>query len=118
MSAFILFLTLLCVAGISIGQLLFKKAAAALPAHPAWSDWVFNGWLAAACVLYAGATLLWVWVLRSAPLQLAYPFMALAFLLVPLLAWIFLQEPLHVRTLAGGALILAGVAIASRAGAA
>ena len=54
-----------------------------------------------------------MWILRHAPLQLAYPFMGLAFLIVPTLAWLFLGEPLHWRTLAGGALILAGVALAS-----
>ena len=37
----------------------------------------------------------------------------LAFLIVPTLAWAFLGEPLHWRTLAGGALIMAGVALAS-----
>ena len=40
--------------------------------------------------------------------------MGLAFLIVPTLAWLFLGEPLHWRTLAGGLLILAGVALAAR----
>ena len=64
-------------------------------------------------VLYGITTLAWVWILRSAPLHLAYPFMGLAFLIVPTLAWMLLGEPLHWRTLAGGALIMAGVALAS-----
>lgn len=104
---------LLCVFSISIGQLLFKKAAAALPASLSAPALLQNGWLLAALVLYGITTLGWVWVLRHAPLHLAYPFMGLAFLIVPLLAWIFLGEPLHWRTLAGGGLIMAGVALAS-----
>lgn len=104
--------TLACVLGIAIGQLLFRKAALAM------GTWTLaallsNGWLVAAVALYGLTTLAWVWILRQAPLHLAYPFMGLAFLLVPALAWAFLGEPLHWRTLAGGALIMLGVALAS-----
>lgn len=105
--------TLVCVLGISIGQLLFKKAAAALPSPMSLTGLLQNGWLITALLLYGITTLGWIWVLRHAPLHLAYPFMGLAFLLVPTLAWLFLGEPLHWRTLAGGALIMAGVALAS-----
>ena len=107
-------ITLICVTCISIGQLLFKQAATALPANPGLMDWATNGWLIASLALYGITTLGWVWILRHAPLHLAYPFMGLAFLIVPTLAWIFLGEPLHWRTLAGGLLILAGVALAAR----
>ena len=105
--------TLLCVVCISIGQLMFKKAASTLPAQPEVMDWVLNGWLIGSLALYGLTTLGWIWILRHAPLHLAYPFMGLAFLIVPTLAWLFLGEPLHWRTLAGGALIMAGVALAS-----
>ncbi len=83
MSLLLTSLTLLCVLGISVGQLLFKKAAMLLPPQPAITDWLFNGWLIVALALYGLTTLLWIWVLRSAPLHLAYPFMGLAFLIVP-----------------------------------
>ena len=107
-------ITLISVTCISIGQLLFKQAATALPANPGLMDWATNGWLIASLALYGLTTLGWVWILRHAPLHLAYPFMGLAFLIVPTLAWLFLGEPLHWRTLAGGLLILAGVALAAR----
>ena len=106
--------TLLCVLGISVGQLLFKKAALSIADASAWQHWVFNGWLIAALLLYGLTTLLWVWVLRHAPLHLAYPFMGLAFLIVPTLGWLLLGESIGWRTLAGGALILAGVTLASQ----
>jgi len=108
-------ITLACVAGISVGQMLFRKAALALPGVALWQHWVFNGWLLAALVLYGITTLGWVWVLRHVPLHLAYPFMGLAFVFVPLLGWAFLGEPLRAPTLAGGALIMAGIGIAARA---
>lgn len=113
MNSLTIALTVLCVTGIACGQLLFKQAATALPPHPTAVDWLTNGWLIAALALYGLTTLGWVWILRHAPLHLAYPFMGLAFLIVPTLAWLFLGEPLHWRTLAGGALIMAGVALAS-----
>ena len=84
-----------------------------MPATSSWQDWAFNGWLIGSLALYGITTLAWVWILRHAPLHLAYPFMGLAFLIVPTLAWAFLGEPLHWRTLAGGTLIMAGVALAS-----
>ena len=107
-------ITLICVTCISIGQLLFKQAANALPANPGLMDWATNYWLIASLALYGVTTLGWVWILRHAPLHLAYPFMGLAFLIVPTLAWLFLGEPIGWRTLVGGALILAGVALASQ----
>jgi multidrug transporter EmrE-like cation transporter len=106
-------LTLLCVTCISIGQLLFKKAAATLPETMSLVALFTNPWLSASLALYGLTTLGWIWILRHAPLHLAYPFMGLAFLIVPTLAWIFLGEPLHWRSFAGGALIMAGVALAS-----
>lgn len=114
MNPFLATITLLCVLGISIGQLLFKKAAQSIADASTWQHWVFNGWLIAALVLYGLTTLLWVWVLRHAPLHLAYPFMGLAFLIVPTLAWLLLGEPIGWRTLTGGALIVAGVTLASQ----
>lgn len=104
-------LTLLCVFGIAAGQILFKKAAMHLPATPQLLDWLLNGWLIIALILYGVTTLLWVWVLRHAPLHIAYPFMALAFVIVPLLSYYFLGEPLHIKTFIGGALIVIGVSL-------
>ena len=109
-------ITVLCVLGISLGQLLFKKAAQSIVDATNWQQWVFNGWLIAALALYGITTLVWIWVLRHAPLHIAYPFMGLAFLIVPVLGWMMLGEALTWQTLAGGALILAGVTLASVGG--
>ena len=109
-------LTLLCVISISVGQLMFKLAANVLPPQPQLVDWLFNGWLIASLCLYALTTLGWIWILRHAPLHIAYPFMGLAFLIVPVLAVALLGEPLTWQTLAGGGLILAGVTLASFGG--
>ena len=115
MTPLITAITILCVLGISLGQILFKKAAASIADATQWQQWVFNGWLITALALYGITTLVWIWVLRHAPPHIAYPFMALAFLIVPCLGWLFLGEPIHVQTLVGGALILAGITLATHA---
>ena len=91
------------------------------PAQPGRDDappqglpWDFlNAYFFVALVVYGAATLLWVWLLKTLPLNVAYPFVGLAFLIVPLLAAFFLQEPLDWRHLAGGLLIASGVALSS-----
>ncbi|MFG0674032.1 EamA family transporter [Delftia sp. WSY_7] len=115
MTPFFTSLAVICVLGISIGQLLFKKAATAIPPTPSLFDLAFNGWLLVAFALYGVTTLAWVWVLRSAPLYLAYPIMGLAFIVVPTLAWLFLNEPMHPKTIIGGLFIAIGITITSQA---
>lgn len=109
------FMAIICVIGISFGQILFKQSANFIENATNWRDWIFNGWLMAALILYGTTTLAWVWVLRELPLHLAYPFMALAFVIVPCLSWLFLDEPVNSATFIGGALILTGVVISTRA---
>lgn len=111
MPTIIIVLTLFCVVGIAAGQILFKKAAMHLPANPQLLDWLLNGWLIVALILYGATTLLWIWVLRHAPLHLAYPFMALAFVIVPLLSYYLLGEPINTKTFIGAALIVIGVSL-------
>jgi drug/metabolite transporter (DMT)-like permease len=115
MTAFLTTITILCVIGISLGQMLFKKAALSMPEAASWQHWVFNGWLITALALYGITTLVWIWVLRHTPLHLAYPFMGLAFLIVPGLGWLFLGEPIRIHTIIGGVLILAGITITAHA---
>ena len=62
-----------------------------------------------ALLLYAGFAILWVWILSFTPLSRAYPFVALAFALTPLLGGVFFAEPLSLRLLLGILFILAGL---------
>lgn len=70
-------------------------------------------WLALA--LYGLGTLFWIIVLQTVPLSRAYPFMALAFVLVPLLAVVIFKESLSLTYVVGAALIVAGVVVIARA---
>ena len=107
-------LTLACVAAIAGGQILFKLAARAGAASAAGFPWdILNAWFIAALVVYGAATLLWVWLLKALPLSLAYPFVGLAFVIVPVLGALWLGESIDWRHIAGGMLIAAGVAVSS-----
>lgn len=113
MNATLFALTLACVAAIAGGQILFKLAARAATGAVGFPWGFLNTYFFFALVVYGAATLLWVWLLKSLPLNVAYPFVGLAFVIVPLLGAWLLNEPLDWRHLAGGALIAAGVALAS-----
>jgi len=112
-------LTLLCTLLLAAGQILFKLAAQQLKLDTGkLSDLVhsviFNPYLIIGLAIYGVATLLWIWVLKDAPLNLAYPIMALAFIIVPLLSVVIFNEPFHAKYLYGGLLIVLGVVLISR----
>lgn len=98
---------------LACGQILFKKAALACGDRPLFPGLV-NAWMLLALVLYAGATLIWVAMLRSVPLSVAYPFAALGFAIVPLAAWLLFDEQLDVRYAIGSTLIISGILMTSR----
>jgi drug/metabolite transporter (DMT)-like permease len=96
------------------GQLLFKLAADRLVVgqgfgRPAASFLTMP--MAGALLLYGVTTLLWVYLLHGLALSRAYPFIALAFAIVPLLGWLLLNEVLGAQYWIGLAVMLAGLYI-------
>jgi drug/metabolite transporter (DMT)-like permease len=110
-------LVLLCVVMISAGQILFKMAAMHATVHAQAS--VYVQWLSlplfVALIIYGAATVLWVWLLRHIPLTTAYPLYALAFVIVPIASYFIFDESLGLQHVLGGALIVAGVFVISKA---
>jgi drug/metabolite transporter (DMT)-like permease len=97
-------------AGMAGGQLLFKLAAQRATPGAGFAERLIelagNAWFLAALVLYGALALAWVWILTFTPLSRAYPFVALAFAITPLLgAWVF-AEPIGWR-LVGGVVVIA-----------
>lgn len=64
-------------------------------------------WLAA--LGYAGTFVVWMAILRMMPLSRAFPMTGLAYVTVPLLAWVVLGERIDLARACGIALIVAGV---------
>jgi drug/metabolite transporter (DMT)-like permease len=110
MSFLQLVLIILTVFALSSGQILFKLAATSFTYDPERIISSFlNVKLITALLVYAVATVMWLMVLRTMPLRLAYPFVALAFFIVPIMAHYLLGEALSWKTFAGAALIGVGV---------
>jgi drug/metabolite transporter (DMT)-like permease len=101
-------------AGMSGGQVLFKMAALRYgAAEGGLADrllgLVYNVYFISALALYAGYAILWVWILSVIPLSRAYPFVALAFALTPLLGGLLFGDVISVRLIAGIFFILCGL---------
>jgi len=114
MNLFSFSLILICVLGISVGQILFKLAAESFPKSFTANEvlnFAFNKHFLLALVIYGIATVLWIYALKLVPLNVAYPMMSLAFVIVPVLSYFFLFEELEYKTLVGTAVIILGLVI-------
>ncbi len=100
-------------AGMAGGQLLFKAAALRYAADAPLGERLLepgpNVYFLAAIVLYVALTVLWVWILTFTPLSRAYPFVALAFAITPLLAGFVFGEAMTARLMIGIGFILGGL---------
>ena len=98
---------------IAAGQVLFKLASERTGAAnlSGLIGLAANPYLLVALLIYGLGTVIWIYVLKSVPLNFAYPFMALTFCVVPLLAMYFLGEPLTWKTGFGTALIMVGLLV-------
>ena len=103
-------LILLTVVLLSVGQLLLKLAAMDMK-NIDISSLLQPKSILALCV-YGIATIFWIAVLRHTPLRIAYPFVGLAFLIVPVLSWFWMDEQISINTIVGGTVILIGIWIA------
>ena len=105
---------LLCVFGIATGQLLFKCTADSRTLSGSYLHPHTLLWLLSALLLYGVTTFGWIWTLQQGPLSRIYPWMALAFVIVPLLSAVLLGERLQATYWLGVTMIVAGVTIAVR----
>jgi len=97
---------------IAIGQVLFKLTSQRLVASEGkFYTILFDPMMILALVIYGSATLLWIYVLKTVPLSYAYSFMAMTFVLVPILAAIWLGDTITLRYAGGAACIIAGLLI-------
>ncbi|MTI09387.1 DMT family transporter [Curvivirga aplysinae] len=99
---------------LALGQLCFKSAANHLNQNndlPIIEALISNFWLWGAFALYGMSSLLWVFILRVVPLNLAYPFVAIGFILVPLGGWYFFSEHVNSWYILGVGFIILGLLI-------
>lgn len=105
------------VISLAAGQLMFKISASRLEtlSIQGFLDRSFLIIFVPSLALYGVATLAWILVLRTMPLSTAYVFIALAFVLVPIAAAVFLGESINYLQWIGFALIAGGVVLAGSA---
>jgi undecaprenyl phosphate-alpha-L-ara4N flippase subunit ArnE len=100
-------LLLATITALAVGQILFKLAARELSGGP-WTFLTAPVFLTA-LVVYAGATLSWIFVLRAFPITVAYPAAALAIVLVMIAGVAFFGETLQPAQWLGAAAIVSGL---------
>jgi drug/metabolite transporter (DMT)-like permease len=97
---------------LSLGQFLFKMAAMRAQTITDFHSialLALNPFAIAAMALYGVAAVAWVTLLQKVPLALAYPFVAVGFITIPLFSWLIFNEPLTLRYCFGVGLILVGL---------
>ncbi len=100
----------LTVIALATGQILFKMVASNLEfSLLGLVNGLFNVKFILAIIVYFTATIMWLFVLKTIPLRVAYPFVALSFFIVPILAHFLLGESINWNTFAGSGLILIGI---------
>ena len=97
---------------IACGQILFKTTAVSNAGQGILglaSNLTF--WIA--IIIYGLATIAWIPTIESVPLNKAYVFMGLAYLYVPILSALFLNERITPMYILGIAVIIVGIAIST-----
>ncbi len=115
MSPTVAVVMLLCVLANALGQVLLKKFALA---HPTFTTLIslpetYSLFLPGLS-LYVVGMVLWVGILRSTPLHIAFPVLGLAFVVVPVFSHFLLDEPVGWQTMLGGMVIMLGIWLSVR----
>jgi drug/metabolite transporter (DMT)-like permease len=101
--------------GMAGGQMLFKLASLRFTGEASLGERLLtlaqNGYFVAALAAYFALSVVWVWILSFTPLSRAYPFVALAFAVTPLLGGLVFSEPMPLRLLVGIGVVLCGLVL-------
>ena len=105
------------------GQILFKKTSIILAdldiklSFINFTDYFLSliriPYFCVALFVYATATLFWLFILQKIPLSLAYPFTALAMVIIPVVSIFMFNEKLNINYWFGAGLIVSGILVIS-----
>jgi drug/metabolite transporter (DMT)-like permease len=107
----------------SLGHIFFKKGMMSFSGNFILSsDKLYNTvfialsspWLIAGMVLHVIALLTWLVALRQVDITFAYPFLALGYVIVSVIAWLWLGEQITYYKIIGMLVIMIGLLILSR----
>lgn len=106
----------------AVAQTAFKMGVARVQIAPDAALWmkalslVFSPMVLLGLMLYGVGTVLWLFALRQLDLSLAYPFVAMSFVMVAGSGMLFLGEPIQPTRLVGLGLIVLGLFVMARGG--
>jgi undecaprenyl phosphate-alpha-L-ara4N flippase subunit ArnE len=97
---------------LSFGQLTLKLALIKMPAF-SWSAQFFaslltNWWFLVCGILFGGASILWMYILKHFPLSMASPMVSLSYVFALVFSVVFLHEAVAWNRWFGVALIMIG----------
>ncbi len=99
----------------AIGQFLLKLGANKIKAgdnlFSSLLAMIFNIHIIMAAACFVSSMVVWIFVLRKLQLSIAYPMVSLGYIIVMILAYLFLKEPLGLYKVAGSLFIISGVVI-------
>lgn len=72
-----------------------------------------NYWVIGGILLHVSALIVWLWALSRVDITFAYPFLALGYIIVSIVAVYWLGEILTVQKIAGMSLIVSGLIVLS-----
>ena len=75
-----------------------------------------NPWVMIGMFLHVSALVVWLWALSKVDISFAYPFLALGYVLVSGMAWLWLGEELNQMRVLGMGIIIIGIIILAKAG--
>lgn len=97
---------------LALGQLTLKLALIKMPPFSwsmrFWGDMLVNWWFLLCGLLFGGASLLWMYILKHFPLSVAYPLASLSYVIAMVFSVVFLHESVAWNRWFGVALIMAG----------
>lgn len=97
---------------LSFGQLTLKLALEKMPSFSwgaaFWSSLLTNWWFLICGIMFGGASLLWMYILKHYPLNMAYPMASISYVIALVFAIVFLHETVSWNRWVGVALIMAG----------
>ena len=103
---------------LSFGQLTLKLALDRMPAfswtRAFWADLLTNWWFLVCGIMFGGASLLWMYILKHFPLNMAYPLASLSYVIALVFAIVFLHENVPWNRWLGVALIMTGCRFVAR----
>jgi undecaprenyl phosphate-alpha-L-ara4N flippase subunit ArnE len=104
----------------AVGQLLFKHAARLIHAPSQFGIWRWlielftTGSVLLAFACFAVSAVLWIAALRVTPLTVAYPMIALSYIIIFAGSYFFFSEPITWHKAIGAVLIIAGIVVINR----